>query len=113
MRAHLPTLPSDLTRSPSRVELSRTREYLSAGADCVYPIGVTAADEIRVLAEEMGGPVNIWLRPGTPSLEEHTRLGVARISLARGLQRIASVSVQRALEALASGNSEAAVALLA
>ena len=90
----------------------RSRMYLDAGASCVYPIGVTAEDDIRALVDQVGGPVNVWLRPDTPSLAELSRIGVARISLARGIQRIASAVVQRALVALATGDSDRAFAQL-
>jgi 2-methylisocitrate lyase-like PEP mutase family enzyme len=92
--------------------LRRGRAYLAAGADCVYPIGVVAEEEIRALVGEMGGPVNIWLRPDTPSLEQLSRIGVARISLAGALHRIASAATERALRALATGDSDNAFAAL-
>jgi 2-methylisocitrate lyase-like PEP mutase family enzyme len=60
--------------------LDRARAYRDAGADSLYPIGVT--DEATIAAfVELGAPVNVLLRPGAPSIERLAELGVARISL--------------------------------
>jgi len=60
--------------------LRRARSYRDAGADCLYPIGVT--DEATIAAfVELGTPVNVLLRPGAPSIERLAELGVARVSL--------------------------------
>lgn len=59
--------------------LERARAYREAGADCVYPIGI--ADEATIAAFTDGGPVNVLLRPGAPTIERLAELGVARISL--------------------------------
>ena len=88
--------------------LRRGRMYLAAGAACIYPIGVTERHEISALVEGMGGPVNVMLAPQSLTLRELSELGVARISLARGLQRIATASITRALHALADGDSVSA-----
>jgi 2-methylisocitrate lyase-like PEP mutase family enzyme len=64
--------------------LLRARCYRDAGADCLYPIGVS--DEATIARfVEIGVPVNILLRPGAPSIERLAELGVARISLGGGL----------------------------
>jgi 2-methylisocitrate lyase-like PEP mutase family enzyme len=60
--------------------LLRARCYRDAGADCLYPIGVTDADTIARFVE-IGVPVNVLLRPGAPPIERLAELGVARISL--------------------------------
>jgi 2-methylisocitrate lyase-like PEP mutase family enzyme len=58
----------------------RARAYREAGADCLYPIGIT--DEATIAAfVALGAPVNVLLRPGAPSIERLAELGVARISL--------------------------------
>jgi len=60
--------------------LARAAAYRDAGADCVYPIGVT--DEATIAAfVALGVPVNILLAPGAPPLERLAELGVARVSL--------------------------------
>lgn len=77
--------------------LRRGKAYLAAGADCLYPIGLTDHRAIETFVREVGAPVNIWLRPDGPSRDELARMGVARISLAAGLFRLAMAEVQRAL----------------
>jgi 2-methylisocitrate lyase-like PEP mutase family enzyme len=80
----------------------RGRAYLEAGADCVYPIGLTDPNTIERFVREVGAPVNAWLRPDGPSLDTLSRLGVARVSLAGGLFRRAMAEVERALDELKS-----------
>jgi 2-methylisocitrate lyase-like PEP mutase family enzyme len=80
--------------------IRRAQVYLAAGADCVYPIGLTDAASILTFVQAVAAPVNIWLRPDGPSGEALAAMGVARISLAAGLFRRAIAEVQRALEEL-------------
>lgn len=89
------------SRLPEAVR--RGRAYLAAGADCVYPIGLTDPDAIGTFVREVGGPVNIWLRPDGPSRQELARLGVARISLAAGLFRASMAEIGRLLGTLKEG----------
>src|SRR6266516_4125905 len=44
----------------------RGRLYLGAGADCIYPIGVSDERDIATLVAEMPGPINGNTRPGGP-----------------------------------------------
>jgi 2-methylisocitrate lyase-like PEP mutase family enzyme len=62
----------------------RCRAYLSAGADCVYPIGLADIHLIRQLTSELRAPVNITGRPSAPTLAELRAAGVARVSTAVG-----------------------------
>jgi 2-methylisocitrate lyase-like PEP mutase family enzyme len=80
--------------------IRRGRAYLDAGADCIYPIGLTDRDAIAAFVREMAAPVNIWLRPDAPPLATLAELGVARVSLAAGLFRRAMAEVRRALDEL-------------
>ena len=60
--------------------LARAAAYRDAGADCVYPIGVTDEGAIaRFVALEV--PVNVLLMPGAPPIARLRELGVARVSL--------------------------------
>jgi 2-methylisocitrate lyase-like PEP mutase family enzyme len=65
--------------------IQRCRAYVSAGADCVYPIGLADIQLIRQLTGELRAPVNITGRPGAPTLPELRAAGVARVSTAVGL----------------------------
>ena len=56
--------------------ITRARRYLAAGCDCVYPI-LAPADTLPELVAGIDGPVNVLHRPGGPSLEHLSALGVA------------------------------------
>ncbi len=80
--------------------IERGRAYLEAGADCLYPIGLTDADTIMTFVREVRAPVNIWLRPDGPSLQALAEMGVVRVSLATGLFRRSVTEIERALAEL-------------
>ncbi len=69
--------------------IRRARLYVSAGADCVYPIRMTSPADIRAIVDEIGAPVNILAAADTPSIAELAALGVARVSFGAGLYRAA------------------------
>jgi 2-methylisocitrate lyase-like PEP mutase family enzyme len=77
--------------SPARqldATIERGARYLAAGADCVYPIGVTDFAVIRQLTSGIAGPVNVvYGRRGERPLAELAALGVARVSFGPSLQR--------------------------
>ena len=58
----------------------RVRAYRDAGADCVYPMGLTQPDAIGRFVKEVECPVNVMVRKGLPSVSDLERLGVARVS---------------------------------
>ena len=80
--------------------IRRGKAYMAAGADCLYPIGLTDRDAIATFVQSVAAPVNIWLRPDGPSRAELAALGVARISLAAGLFRQAMTGLRQALDVL-------------
>jgi 2-methylisocitrate lyase-like PEP mutase family enzyme len=68
--------------------IKRGARYLAAGADCVYPIGVTDFAVIRELARAIAGPVNVvYGQQGERPLAGLAALGVARVSFGPSLQR--------------------------
>lgn len=69
--------------------LRRARAYLEAGADCIYPIGVSNPELIGRLCAAIDAPVNVGVRPGLPDMAELGRLGVARVSAATRLATVA------------------------
>jgi 2-methylisocitrate lyase-like PEP mutase family enzyme len=87
------------TRLGNAVE--RANAYRAAGADSLFVPGVRDAETIGALAREIDGPLNVVVGPGTPSLGELGRLGVARISLGAGAMRTALGLLVRATTALA------------
>ena len=60
--------------------ISRGRAYRDAGADCVYPMGLTEPTAISEYVKALSFPVNVMVRAGLPPIGELRRLGVARVS---------------------------------
>lgn len=81
--------------------VERANAYRAAGADSLFVPGVRDAETIGALAREIDGPLNVVVGPGTPSLGELGRLGVARVSLGAGAMRAALGMLVRATTALA------------
>jgi 2-methylisocitrate lyase-like PEP mutase family enzyme len=86
--------------------MHRGQLYAAAGADCVYPIVLADEEVITAFRAGVPAPVNIMLRPGSPSLARLAELGVARVSLGSGLHRLAMVRVGELLEAIQVGDDE-------
>jgi 2-methylisocitrate lyase-like PEP mutase family enzyme len=61
--------------------IRRATVYRDAGADCVYPLGLTDPPSISKFVRALSFPVNVMVRPGLPPISELERLGVARVSL--------------------------------
>jgi 2-methylisocitrate lyase-like PEP mutase family enzyme len=59
----------------------RLRAYRDAGADCVFLPGLHDPDTIRRVVNDCRCPLNILAGPGSPSVTELEKLGVARVSL--------------------------------
>lgn len=78
----------------------RATAYREAGADCVFPIGLSDAATIAELVRAVGGPLNILAGPQTPPIAELARLGVARVSVGGGLARVALGALRRAADEL-------------
>lgn len=74
-----------------RVQLAgaRAKVYRAAGADCIFVPGISDPDTIAQLISAIDAPLNVLAVPGTPSVSELQRLGVARISLGSGPMRAA------------------------
>jgi len=90
----------------SRVQqaVQRLNAYREAGADSLFPIGVSDADTIAKLVQAVHGPINILASSTTPSIPALAQLGVARVSFGSGPMRAALGRLQRiAQELLALG----------
>jgi 2-methylisocitrate lyase-like PEP mutase family enzyme len=59
--------------------IRRGRLYRDAGADCIYPIGVTDPETLLRLVAGIGGPINANCSPALP-LQILEEMGVARVS---------------------------------
>src|SRR3954463_2878151 len=62
----------------------RGRAYLAAGADCIFPFGLSDLKVAADLVEALGAPINIVGRRGMPDVAQLERMGIARISTASG-----------------------------
>ncbi|MFD7157672.1 isocitrate lyase/phosphoenolpyruvate mutase family protein [Kribbella sp. NPDC059898] len=69
---------------PVTEAVRRGREYRRAGADCVYPI-LAPLDQLRQVAEGVGGPINGHAAPGGPTQAELAAVGATRISYGTSL----------------------------
>jgi 2-methylisocitrate lyase-like PEP mutase family enzyme len=59
--------------------------YLGAGADCIYPIGVSDEKDIAALVASVPGPINANTRSfGWRNLDQKTRRMRARSAVRRG-----------------------------
>lgn len=85
----------------------RLRAYRDAGADCVFVPGLRDAPTIGRLVADLRCPVNILAGPGSPSVPELRKLGVARVSLGSGPMRATLGTLRRiANEAKTTGTYE-------
>ena len=92
----------DKTRFAETVQ--RGKAYIAAGADCLFPFGLTDIKIIGDLVTALKVPINIVGRAGGPSVSQLEKLGVARVSTASGPSLVAmSVTRQIADELRAKG----------
>ena len=82
--------------------LARASAYLAAGATGVFVPGVGDPATIAALAELIPAPLNILVHPGSPSVPELAKLGVARASLGSAVAEAAYAVVRRAAQELAA-----------
>lgn len=72
-------LASSGVREPLAETIRRARLYRAAGADCVYPIGMSSSQDVEALVAGAPGPVNGNTGPAM-DLPKLASLGVARVS---------------------------------
>ena len=86
----------------------RARAYLAAGADCIYPIGLSDRTALAALVQAIHAPINVAAGPTMPSLPELAQIGVARVSTATRFATLAFAAVDHAIgEIRASGRFDA------
>ncbi len=88
--------------------IARLKAYSEAGADCLYAPGIRTREEIAaVVAAVAPKPVNLLMSvAGELSVADIEALGVRRISVGRGLARLAWSTVADAAARLAGGSFE-------
>lgn len=90
--------------------VARGRAYLAAGADCVYPIGMSDPETIGAYVAAVGGPVNVMAHAAMPDVATLQGLGVRRVSIASGGALAAIATTQKLAEALRGTGSFGALA---
>ena len=80
--------------------LRRLLAYRDAGADCVFAPGLRDPYTIAKLVKDVRCPLNILVGPGSPSVLELEKLGVARISLGSAPMRATLGLLRRMVEEL-------------
>jgi 2-methylisocitrate lyase-like PEP mutase family enzyme len=84
--------------------LARAQAFLDAGADGVFVPGVADPATIEELVAKIAAPLNVLVGPGSPTVPELARLGVARVSLGSGVASAAYAVMRKAArEALTTG----------
>ena len=78
----------------------RLSAFREAGADCVFAPGLRDAPTIGRLVADLKCPINILAGPGSPSVPELSKLGVARVSLGSATMRAAVGSLRRIAQEL-------------
>lgn len=76
--------------------LERAAAYVEAGADGIFVPGVADLSVIGELTGRLEVPLNVLAGPGSPTVAELARLGVARISLGSAIAQAAYGLVRRA-----------------
>lgn len=95
-----------LLRTPASLadSIDRANRFRAAGADCLYVPGVNSLESIRLLVQEIDGPVNVVIGLGTSTLTvaDLQSVGVTRISLGGSIARAALGFVRRSADELAT-----------
>jgi 2-methylisocitrate lyase-like PEP mutase family enzyme len=86
----------------------RLAAFRDAGADCLFAPGVRDSKTIEHLVRELKHPINILAGPGSPSVPQLQKLGVARVSLGSSAMRATLGLARRiAQEVLGGGTYDA------
>lgn len=85
--------------------LRRLVAFRNAGADCVFAPGLKDAETIGRLAKAVECPLNILAGPGSPSIPELAKLGVARVSVGSGPMRATLGLLRRVADELKSAGT--------
>lgn len=80
--------------------VKRAEAYLRAGADCVYPIGMSDFIMIKELRRKTQAPINVYGSVSAPSMRELEAAGIARLSVGPGLIKASLTTMRRVALAL-------------
>ena len=85
--------------------LRRERAYETAGADCLYPMGLAEREAIARFVKSVTAPVNVMARRGLPKIAELESIGVHRLSLGPGPVYATTALLRKIARELASNGS--------
>ena len=60
--------------------VKRAKEYIKAGADCFYPVGVLDLETVKTLRNEISSPINILGSAKSVPLKTLQEIGINRVS---------------------------------
>jgi 2-methylisocitrate lyase-like PEP mutase family enzyme len=60
--------------------IKRADEYIKAGADCIYPVGVLDLETVQILRKEIKSPINILGSAKSVPLKTLQEIGINRVS---------------------------------
>lgn len=83
----------------------RLLAFRDAGADCVFVPGLRDAETIGRIVRDVKCPVNILVGPGSPTVPELGKLGVARVSIGSAAMRATLGLAKRIAEELKSSGT--------
>jgi 2-methylisocitrate lyase-like PEP mutase family enzyme len=83
--------------------VARLRQYLDAGADCVFVPGLPEEHIPDLVAALPGVAINVLASPTLPSLESLAEMGVRRVSTGSSLARLAWGAARDALTGVLGG----------
>jgi 2-methylisocitrate lyase-like PEP mutase family enzyme len=89
--------------------IKRVLAYRDAGADCLFVPGLKDLATIEQLVKDAQCPINILAGPGSPSIQELEKLGVARVSLGSAPMRATLGLLRRMAEELKTSGTYAAL----
>ena len=95
---YLKKIGDDETRFAETVR--RGKAYLAAGADCIFPFGLSDLSIIADLVRALDAPVNIVGRRGMPDVAQLERMGIARVSTASGPSLVVMSTMRQIAEEL-------------
>jgi 2-methylisocitrate lyase-like PEP mutase family enzyme len=87
--------------------IRRLMSYRDAGADCVFVPGIRDPETIGRIVRDVKCPVNILVGPGSPTVPELEKLGVARVTVGSSAMRATLGLVKRIADELKSSGTYA------
>jgi 2-methylisocitrate lyase-like PEP mutase family enzyme len=78
----------------------RGKAYIAAGADCLFPFGLSDVKTIANLVAALNFPINIVGKAWGPNVSQLEKLGVARVSTASGPSLVAMSMTRQIAEEL-------------